>query len=615
MRLKSIWISNYKNLRDFSLNFEGDEFLDVFVGKNGSGKSNFFEALIEIFDHLYTHKKGHLGPGFSYHISWHINEETTHLKWVDESFDISIGSRKLKTLRTVELPANIVIYYSGQNDTVADLIRRYRESYRRTVRLSNVATIPRFIGIGPDYKAMLLALMLMLPENIRAREFLCQKLGIEGIGGTTLLTLKRPSVARKSGQYDPFDDNQLFWGVKGIARDFLDQLLDCIPRDFTRGSLYDRETDTYKLDIDVAEFRNNFSDTPADDVFCLFNSLRALDMIDDVSIAVRLSGEVEVSSRAFSDGQFQSVYLFAISELFKNRECLTLLDEPDAFLHPEWQYDFLNQVHFVSEEAARSNHILMSSHSASTIASQVESRLHVFEVTDREVTPTEHDKSEIIESLSAGLIRFSEQEASLSIHQFIRNSDRPVLFTEGITDELILETAWNKIYPDRECPFDIQRTFGCKFLGALLRSEEIYAERPNRCFFAIFDFDEAYNNWNSRRPEFVQEDITLGLTHKKPNQNGYFIMIPVPAQLSVRNQVVNPNTGDHFQSASLLPIELLFHDVPGLEAHFCDDNSRPGNVRKFSSSKVNFASNVVPRIDAQHFECFRPIFDFIDATI
>ena len=53
MRLKSVNIEQYKNLKDFSLSFDGSSFIDVFVGKNGSGKSNLFEALIEIFRHLY----------------------------------------------------------------------------------------------------------------------------------------------------------------------------------------------------------------------------------------------------------------------------------------------------------------------------------------------------------------------------------------------------------------------------------------------------------------------------------------------------------------------------------------------------------------------------------
>ena len=34
MRLRHVWISDYKNLKDFSISFEGDGFIDVFVGKN-----------------------------------------------------------------------------------------------------------------------------------------------------------------------------------------------------------------------------------------------------------------------------------------------------------------------------------------------------------------------------------------------------------------------------------------------------------------------------------------------------------------------------------------------------------------------------------------------------
>ena len=46
MRLQHVHISDYKNLKDFTLSFDNDSFLDVFVGKNGTGKSNLFEALI-----------------------------------------------------------------------------------------------------------------------------------------------------------------------------------------------------------------------------------------------------------------------------------------------------------------------------------------------------------------------------------------------------------------------------------------------------------------------------------------------------------------------------------------------------------------------------------------
>lgn len=613
MRLKSVFISEYKNLKDFALDFEGEGFIDIFVGKNGSGKSNFLEALIEIFDHVYGFSSSGDGPGFYYRIAWDIDGTETRIGWQDGQ--LSINGKPRKQIGSTPLPENIIVYYSGQNDTVAGLIRRYRESYRRSVRKAVVAESPRFVGIGPDYKTLLVALMLMLPEDAKARQFLCRKLGIEVTGGEVWLKLRRPGIAAKTKFYDPFENDQLFWGTKGIARSFLEDLMRCIVGDFTPGSLYDRASDTYRFVINIDKFREVFEDRRPDEVFGLFNALRALGMFEDISIPLRLSANVEVSSRAFSDGQFQSVYLYAISELFKNRNCITLLDEPDAFLHPEWQSDFLAQTLDISEEGARTNHILMTSHSASTVAAKAPSRLRQIEFNGERTEACKYDKSDLIKSLSAGLITFSEKEARLNITHNLKNTRGPVLFTEGVSDEVILEKAWSKLYPDQDRPFEIQATYGCGFLGALLREETIYANHPERCFFGVFDFDEAYNNWNSRNTDFVQQDPAQGLVRKKQGKKGYFALLPVPAKLSVRNQVINPANGQHYKDKSLLPIELLFHDVPSLDDWFCDDEARPGNFRKFRGSKTDFASKVIPGLEPEHFECFRPLFEFVERTI
>src|SRR6266850_1078963 len=49
MRLDEVTISEFKNLRDFRVDFDEASPYTVLVGENGSGKSNLIEALTLIF--------------------------------------------------------------------------------------------------------------------------------------------------------------------------------------------------------------------------------------------------------------------------------------------------------------------------------------------------------------------------------------------------------------------------------------------------------------------------------------------------------------------------------------------------------------------------------------
>src|SRR5690606_14466169 len=166
------------------------------------------------------------------------------------------------------------------------------------------------------------------------------------------------------------------------------------------------------------------------------------------------------------------------------------------FLHPEWQFDFLKQVFEITDTTAKNNHVLMSSHSASTITNANESVINLFEFDGSNVVSKKVRKADVIKSLSAGLISFSESEARLNIHHVLKNTTGAVLFTEGITDEMILETAWSKLFPTEERNFEIQNAFSCGFLRNLIKDNTLYQNHPGRTFFSVFDFDEAYNDWN-----------------------------------------------------------------------------------------------------------------------
>src|SRR5436190_7838543 len=52
MKIHRLTITKFKNLVDFTMRFDDEVLTSVFVGRNGTGKSNVLEALIIIFRDL-----------------------------------------------------------------------------------------------------------------------------------------------------------------------------------------------------------------------------------------------------------------------------------------------------------------------------------------------------------------------------------------------------------------------------------------------------------------------------------------------------------------------------------------------------------------------------------
>ena len=200
MRLTSLYIGQYKNLRDFSLSFDGGSFIDVFVGKNGTGKSNLFEVLIEIFRHLDGSRKTLAACDFNYRIGFESDGKATEIGW--NTGKLTINGKERKTIGKTPQPDNVLIYYSGHNDTVAKLVEQYEEAFRRRIKRADFDEARYFIGIGPEYKELLLAVRLVL---------------------------ERPAYTADSCfDIELNDETDRYWQLEGITKTFLDRLHGCI---------------------------------------------------------------------------------------------------------------------------------------------------------------------------------------------------------------------------------------------------------------------------------------------------------------------------------------------------------------------------------------------------
>lgn len=611
MRLKSIYISNYKNLNKFSLTFDGNSFIDIFVGKNGSGKSNLFEALIEIFRHLYEFDKTSESLGFEYEIEYLMNESSYKIQWEDKQLRVNGDERK--SINKSILPDNVLIYYSGHNKTVTELVNSYQDKFSKRIKKADFDESRRFIGIGAEYKGLLLAILLLQDNDCKARQFVCKTLGIQSDISGVKLVLKRPVFAKKNFEIEGFDTTTHFWGTAGITKGFLSQLQECIKNEFKHSDIYHSASDTYSIEINRELYQSVFKDCETTEQFRLFDNLKTLEMLEEISAPVVLENGVNADISQFSDGQFQSVYINSIIELFKDRNCITLLDEPDAFLHPEWQYKFLEQVFEITDTTANNNHVLMSSHSAVTLIPHDRKKIKFFDIKDNHTNCYDLPKSIAINKLSSALIRYSEQDQLLSIINTIQIENKPVLFTEGSTDPIILKEAWYKLF-DEDMPFIPFYAFSCTYIKQLLTDNRIHAEMGGLPIFALFDFDKAYDQWNGLNGVVIENDPFKGKIKKWDEGESYAIMIPIPSNADIQKQVIKvAATKETYGGSSCCEIEHLFYGQTATAAYYQAEPCPGGTqiVFKNDSEKTSFAKEVIHLLDSSCFEAFRPMFEFI----
>jgi predicted ATP-binding protein involved in virulence len=627
MRLKEIHIKGtYKNLQDFKVSFEGDNFLEVFVGKNGTGKSNFFEAILEIFKHL--SEEDYL-IRFNYSMSYEINEETVFLEWEGVNW---INKEKQKiTPDKSKLPENILVYYSGHNKTIGNLLNTSNKNHKKLLDskrkndnlLSEVTRL--FTGIDTQYKSLLLSVILLQENENKAKIFIKDKLGISTIGNEIRLDFKRPDYASNKIKFNEFVEDERFWEAKGYFKTLLNKIWGIGTYNFDGfrdQGLFGEKEDGYVLYKSFNSFKESFTSYSALELFIAFDNLKTIGYLDDLKIDVTLTSGKTIKIDQFSDGQFQSVYIYALTELFKDKNCITLLDEPDSFLHPEWQHKFLNQVNEISDASAKTNHVLMSSHSGITLIPFEKERVKYFDFkADGSINNYPLIKRIAIEKLSNSLIGYTEQEQILSIVNTIQIENKPVLFTEGKTDPIIIKEAWNKLYPEHEIPFIPFYAFGHRFVSQIMQDPEVIGDMNGLPIFGLFDFDKGFNTWNGFSTNNIENDIHKGLVKQiksiegNPPKNVYAIMLPAPVGLEITNQVINPANGNHWGDRSLMAIEHLFMHHPNLTDSFIVDESRPDSFKKFTGSKVRFAKDVVPTIDKEYFEVLEPMFEFINEKI
>ena len=363
MRLKKLYIKDYKILKDFTLEFpdKKEEYITVLIGENGAGKSTVLEAIAEIFSCHILKKKSKFGFKLSYDIQVKGMTQTITLYALDKDHHIIMANKPptsindtvkydlmIKYDRFVEynlLPDGIVIYYSGLSELMKSIVKPHLDKYRKELQSQKKSSItPNLFFYYEPFHFNMLLLSLLSIEHGDIPKLLQKKFGIKGLSD---FSIKR-KIHKKKG-----DD---------VINLFSSRLL----ADATNIDIISKTNEVYiyKNPSSIKNLRGFYNEK---EFFNMMNMSYHKGLIESIEVSVirRINeNDVIINSKGFSEGEQQAIIIMGLNELVLNRNSIALFDEPDVYLHPKWQKLFIKELQdYIKIDSNINNNYLITSHS------------------------------------------------------------------------------------------------------------------------------------------------------------------------------------------------------------------------------------------------------------
>lgn len=384
MRIDKLWIKEFKNLKDFEIDFDEEQMTTVLIGHNGTGKSNLIEALVIIFRDLDLGKP----PSFSYDLTYvcrknkirviaDSQKKTNHTKiTVDEKL-ISF-SKFTKRSDRMYFPKHIFAYYSGPSNRLESHFDIHQKRfYDELLNDVDKPLRPLFYARNIHSQFVLLS-YFSFDESGNSREFLDEYLNISGLE-SVLFILKQPPWKSHEG-------DERFWYARGVVQKFLSEVYkysqaplrkkERISIDFTRSQtrelLYLYIPNEKNLRQIARKYGNNR------EFFKVLESTYISDLVHEVQIKVKKTNGDLLTFKELSEGEQQLLTVLGLMKFTKEEESLFLLDEPDTHLNPAWKLDYLNLLEDVVGEQ-KTSHFIICTHDPLLIGGLLRSQVQIFE--------------------------------------------------------------------------------------------------------------------------------------------------------------------------------------------------------------------------------------------
>ena len=136
MRIKTLYVKDFANIKGQTFDFEKSEGLTLLIGNNGSGKSNLLECVSDIFSNLYFEEEGR-SPRFvsPFKMVWEMDNVEYSAEYDGSALTKLSGGNVVSPVNQFQLPKRVVAIYSGESERLWN--RLYEPSYANFISSIN----------------------------------------------------------------------------------------------------------------------------------------------------------------------------------------------------------------------------------------------------------------------------------------------------------------------------------------------------------------------------------------------------------------------------------------------------------------------------------------------
>lgn len=376
MRLDKLTIRRFKNLRDFSIDFDEKSLTTVLVGGNGTGKSNLIEALVIIFRDLDLGES----PTFAYKLSYICREQRIEIDADPERaggrVKVSVDGGDIPSRDLIKakgrpyLPNYVFGYYSGPSNRLELHFEKHQQRFYQALLRGDDQPL-RTLFYARSVHSQFVLLSFFSGHDSGTAQFLLDYLGIEGLE-SVLFVMKKPPWKSPEG-------DSRFWNARGVVQPFLSKLYSVALAPLRLSQRANLEH-LYLYIADPTDLRELAGTYRGQQKF--FEALESTyisELIQEVRIRVKVRNvDGTLTFRELSEGEQQLLTVLGLLRFTKEDESLFLLDEPDTHLNPAWSIEYLDLLKQVVGEQ-KTSHIIMTTHDPLVIAGLEKAQVQIMQ--------------------------------------------------------------------------------------------------------------------------------------------------------------------------------------------------------------------------------------------